>query len=171
MKKIFFIVCFLLVNSKFYAQVNTNFPILTGKTLTDKTVTIPTDTKGKYTVLCITYSQKSSDVLAPWFQPMYSTFLDASEYNINLFFIGMISGAKELAAGTIEKKMKQKVDPSLQPYTLLYNGGIGDYKQALKMPEKDQPYFYVLDENGKIVYTTSGAYTDAKLEGIEGAIK
>jgi predicted transcriptional regulator len=79
----------------------------------------------------------------------------------------MISGIKEVAAGTIEKKMKKGVDPVLHKHMLLYKGDIKDYKDALGLKEKDTPYFFLLDKNGKIVYVTSGAYSDAKLEKAE----
>jgi len=171
MKKIFFVCYFLLISITFYGQVNTQFPNLTGKTLSDKTINIPTDTKGKYTIICISHSQKSSEAIKNWMQPMYTAFLDDSEYDTYIYFIGMIAGIKELMGSTIEKKMKETIDPELQPYVLLYRGNVGDYKQSLSMPDKESPYFFVLDKQGKIVYKTSGAYTDDKLDAIENSIK
>jgi predicted transcriptional regulator len=50
---------------------------------------------------------------------------------------------------------------------LLYKGDIKDYKESLGLKEKDTPYFFVLDKEGKILYVTSGAYTDAKIEQAE----
>jgi hypothetical protein len=34
------------------------------------------------------------------------------------------------------------------------------------MTKKEEPYFFVVDPRGKVTYTTSGVYTDAKLEAI-----
>jgi ATP10 protein len=169
MKKLAFL--FLIATSPLLAQKGEMFPELTGTTLQDKTIRLPTDTKGKFTILCLTYSQKSSDVLKPWFQPLYDTFLSDPEYDINLYFIPLLSGIKELAAGAIEKKMKQGIDPLMHPYILLYKGEIGSYKQTLKMPDKELPYFFMLDKTGKIVYHTSGNYSEDKINKMEEVIE
>ncbi|MBC8111642.1 MAG: hypothetical protein H7Y04_11330 [Verrucomicrobia bacterium] len=161
LKKSTLFACLFLPTALFSQSL---FPELTGKTLQDKTLTIPNDTKGKFTILCLTYSQKSSDVLQNWLQPIYETFLTDPDYDVHMYFVPMLSGIKELAAGTIEKKMKQGFDPQLHPYILLYKGEIGDYKKTLNMTEKDIPYFFVLNKEGKIVHQVSGNYTDAKME-------
>ena len=172
MKKSFFaflLVCTLVQMAA--AQVGKPFPALSGNTLEDKPVALPENTKGKYTLLCLTYSQKSTDLLSPWFQPVYDTFVGDPDYDLNMYFVVMLSGIKELAAGTIEKKMKQGIDPVLHSHILLYKGEIGSYKQALNMPDKELPYFFLLDKDGKIIYQTSGAYSDKKLEEIESKIE
>jgi hypothetical protein len=167
MKNSIFLPLFICVSLLAKAQVGKPFPSLTGTDLQDKSVTIPKDTKGKYTVVGVAYSQKADEALKGWFQPVYETFIYESDYDVNTYFIGMISGIKEVAAGTIEKKMKKGVDPVLHKHMLLYKGDIKDYKDALGLKEKDTPYFFLLDKNGKIVYVTSGAYSDAKLEKAE----
>lgn len=167
MKKIFVFTLCLFTFLYTQAQTGKNFPTLTGTDLMDKVVTIPVDTKGKYTVVGVAYSQKADEALKGWFQPVYETFIYESDYDVNTYFVGMISGIKEVAAGTIEKKMKKGVDPVLHKHMLLYKGDIKNYKDALGLKEKDTPYFFVLDKDGKIIYTTSGAYSDAKLEKAE----
>jgi hypothetical protein len=167
MKRIFLFSFSLFVSAIAQAQVGKLFPSLSGTDLQDKTVSIPNDTKGKYTVVGVAYSQKADEALKGWFQPVFETFIYESDYDVNTYFIGMISGIKEVAAGTIEKKMKKGVDPVLHKHMLLYKGDIKDYKETLGLKEKDTPYFFVLDKEGKIVYVTSGAYTDAKIEKAE----
>jgi hypothetical protein len=167
MKKSLLFSLLLLASVYTQAQVGKMFPSLTGTDLLEKSITIPKDTKGKYTVVGVAYSQKADEALKGWFQPVFETFIYESEYDVNTYFIGMISGIKEVAAGTIEKKMKKGIDPVLHKHMLLYKGDIKDYKDVLGLKEKDTPYFFVLDKDGKIVYVTSGAYTAAKLEKAE----
>lgn len=156
---VFFIPIFSL------AQVGKNFPVLSGTTLDNKDVTLPTSTKGKYTVLGIGYSQKSKEELETWLQPAFSTFIFEPEYKAQVYFVMMIGGLKQAAGGKIEDKLKKELDPELHKYVLVYQGGLGKYKDELNMTEKEVPYFYVLDPQGKIIYTTSGAYTKAKMDG------
>jgi hypothetical protein len=171
MKNLMLMALSLCMFTAVQAQKGKMFPSLSGTTLQDKEVSLPKDTKGKFTVVGVAYSQKADEALKGWFQPVYETFIQDSEYDVNTYFIGMISGIKETVAGTIEKKMKKGVDPVLHKHMLLYKGGIGDYKDQLGLKEKDTPYFFLLDKDGKIVYTTSGSYADAKLEKAEEIIE
>jgi len=67
-------------------------------------------------------------------------------------------------------KTKEEIDKELAPHVLFYKGNISTYKDQLKLTNENTPYFFVVDETGKIVHTTSGAYTQKKLEKIESLI-
>jgi len=161
---------FLFIQLSVKAQVGTPFPTLTGKTLTDKTLTIPTDTKNKFTLVGMAYSQKSDEYLRGWMQPVFDTFLDKKTlwtYDVNIYFIPMVGGVKQVAAETIEKKLRENIDKTLHPNILFYKGDVASYKKTLNFDGKDKPYFYIIDKAGKIVYSTSGEYSDKKMEAIE----
>jgi hypothetical protein len=159
------------------ASAQNQFPDLSGKTLKGKNVKLPKDTQGKYTLLGVAYSMKSDKLLKEWFEPVYTTFIDqshgsdgfipTSSYNVNVYFIPMVAGIKQAASGKIEDEMQKKVDAKLHEHVLLYKGSIKEYKEVLKLGEKDLPYFFVLDENGKIVYATQGAYSVQKMGEVE----
>ncbi len=161
------------------AQKGSSFPILEGETLTNKVLTIPTDTKDKYTLVGMAWSKKSEEALKSWFIPIYQTFifkptkpvLFASEYDVNVFFVPMFTGVKKAAYKTVMKKMKSKADPKLVPHILFYKGELKKFKEKLALAKKDIPYFFVLDTAGKIVYVTSGKYSDDKLEEIEAILE
>lgn len=167
MKKITLLFISLFAGQLAQAQVGAMFPALTGTTLEDKSVSLPKDTKGKFTLVGVAYSQKAEDVLKKWFQPVYSTFIDQSDYEVNTYFVPMIGGIKEMAAGAIEKRMKKGIDPKLHKHTLLYTGEVASYKKALGLNAKDTPYFFVIDKEGKIIYATSGEYSDDKISAVE----
>ncbi len=160
------------------SQTGSSFPILEGETLLNKTLTIPTDTKDKFTLVGMAWSKKSEEALKSWFIPIYQTFiykptkpvLFASEYDVNVFFVPMFTGVKKAAYKTVIKKMKSKTDPKLVPHILFYKGELKKFKEKLAFSKKDIPYFFVLDTDGKIVYTTSGKYSDEKQEEIEAIL-
>lgn len=162
-----------------YGQKGEIFPYLEGTTLSDKELVLPEDTKGKFTLIGMAYSKKSEDDLKTWFNPIYNTFLykpssslfgDAG-YDVNVYFIPMFTGVKKAAASTAERKMKKKTDPKLLPHILFYKGNLKTYKDALDFEKRDVPYFFVLDKDGKIIYATSGAYSDKKLEAVEELVE
>jgi hypothetical protein len=177
MKKILML-CVWVIPASLHAQVvGKTFPNLPAETVEDRVVTLPVDTKGKFTLVGLAYSKKSEDDLNTWFSPIYNKFINkpkdggglfaAFTYDVNVYFVPMFTGVNAAATGTAKKKAAKNIDARLLPHVLFYKGEIKTYKEVLELEGKDVPYFYVLDKAGKIVYTTSGRFTNDKLDEIE----
>ncbi|HEY5691925.1 MAG TPA: hypothetical protein VIS49_10740 [Cyclobacteriaceae bacterium] len=162
-----------------YAQVvGKVFPEMIAETVEDKVVSLPNDTKGKYTLLGLAYSKKSEDELNGWFEPVFYKFIQKTKglmagfgYDVNVYFIPMFTGINAAATGTAKRKALKKVDPQLLPYILFYKGELKMYKDELDFEKKDIPYFFVLDQEGKIIFATSGAYSESKMDQVEEVIE
>lgn len=165
------------------AQVIGNqFPSMITSTADGKVVDLPSDTKGKFTLLGLAFSKKSEDDLNTWIEPVYWKFIDKPEgkidqlfgtgsaYDVNAYFVPMFTGIKTAATKAAKRKALKKMDPRLIPSILFYNGKLKPYKAALDFQKKDIPYFFVLDKNGKIIYATSGRYSDNKMDEVEALI-
>lgn len=174
MNKLIIISISLLIGFSSYAQVGEIFPLIEGENLKNEFITIPTDTKGKYTLIGLAYSKKAEDDLKTWFSPTYNQFLKEPDpnnifqfdYDINLYFIPMFTGAKRPAYQRTMKKIKKTIDNRLEPYILFYKGNLKEYEEALGFDGKDVPYFFLLKEDGEIIYTTYGKYSDKKMQEI-----
>ncbi len=161
------------------AQIGKQFPSMEGESLTNKMIDIPNDLKGKYSIIGLAYSKKSEDALKTWFEPAYYQFiykpetpsLFAGNYDVNVYFVPMFTGAKRPAYKAVMKKVKKTIDERLLPYVLFYKGELKKYKKELGFKGKDVPYFFIIDENGKIIHSTSGRYTDAKMSEITDYIE
>lgn len=156
--------------------VGTQFPELKAETLDNKTVTFPTDTKGKSTLICMAYSAEAETDLRTWYEPTYDKFIAKTElmadmYDVNVYFIPMFTGVKAVAADKAKEDMKKTVQEDLQPHVVVYRGKLDAYKETLKMDDKTKPYIYVLDKDGKIVHVVSGAYTEEKMDEIDEHIE
>lgn len=179
MRRITLLIVLVAFSSNTIAQViGKNFPLLEAETVEDKKVSLPDDTKGKYTLLGLAYSKKSEDELNSWFEPIFYKFIQKSTglmagfgYDVNVYFIPMFTGINAAATGTAKKKAMKNVDPQLLPYILFYKGEIKTYKEELDFEKKDIPYFFVLDTEGKIVFATSGAYSESKMDQVEEVIE
>ncbi|MEO5602899.1 MAG: hypothetical protein ABIR06_18405 [Cyclobacteriaceae bacterium] len=154
------------------------FPSITAETVEDVKVTLPQSTLGKYTLIGMAYSKKSEDELNSWFQPVFGRFIQKTKglfsgftYDVNVYFVPMFTGINAAATGTAKRKAAKSIDPQLLPYVLFYKGELKNYKEVLDFEKKDIPYFYVLDPEGKIVFATSGKYTEGKMEAIEEHIE
>lgn len=162
-----------------FAQVvGKTFPAMTAETVDDKKVELPASTQGKYTLIGLAYSKKSESELNSWFQPVFGKFIQKSTglfsgfaYDVNVYFIPMFTGVNAAATGTAKRKAAKNIDPQLLPYILFYRGELKPYKESLDFEKKDIPYFFVLDPQGKIVYATSGKYSEDKMEAIEEKIE
>lgn len=154
------------------------FPEMVAETVEDKKVTLPTDVKGKFTLIGLAYSKKSEDDLQTWFVPVFEKFVQKAEgllagmgYDVNVYFVPMFTGINAAAQGTAKRKALKSLDPQLFPYMLFYKGELKKYKEELDFEKRDIPYFFVLNKEGKIVYATSGAFTTAKMDAIEEVIE
>ncbi len=171
---LYFLVAVLLINTSGYAQVGEDFPLMEAESLTNDFINIPEDLKGKYSILGLAYSKKSEQDLKSWYSPAYNQFiykpekpsLFAGNYDVNVYFVPMFTGAKRPAYKSVMKKVQKGLDERLKPHVLFYKGQIKTYKTTLGFKGKDEPYFYVLDPDGKIIYATKGLYTDRKMQEI-----
>lgn len=144
--------------------------------LEGKKVVLPKDNNGKITVLGMAFSAKAEKELSTWFQPAYTNFIEKPDpnavipmdvYDVNCFFVPVFSGVMQAAAGKVEKKMKEGLDKSLQSNVLSFKGKADEIKKTLNITKDDSPWIFVIDASGKVLYTTSGAFSDEKLEAIE----
>lgn len=152
------------------------FPELKAETLTDSVISFPNDTKGKSTLICMAYSADAEKDLKTWYEPTYDKFIAKTElmsdmFDVNVYFIPMFTGVKAAGAAKAKKEMKESVQVDLQPHVVVYKGELDAYKETLKMDDKSKPYIYVLDKEGKIVFVTSGAYTEDKMDEIDEYIE
>jgi hypothetical protein len=179
MNRLFVVAIFALFVSVGKAQViGKTFPAMEAETVEDKKVKLPGDVAGKYTLIGMAYSKKSEDELNSWFQPVFQKFIQKTtgvlsgfSYDVNVYFVPMFTGVNAAATGTAKKKASKNIDPQLLPYILFYKGELKTYKEALDFEKRDIPYFFVLDPQGKIVYATSGKYTDEKMDAVEEKIE
>ncbi|MBX2899410.1 MAG: hypothetical protein KF775_07155 [Cyclobacteriaceae bacterium] len=179
MKKLLLLFVVLASFNQIQAQViGKVFPDMEAETVEDVKVQLPSDTRGKFTLLGLAYSKKSEDELNTWFSPVYNKFVKKATgmmagmgYDVNVYFVPMFTGINAAATGTAKKKAIKNVDQALLPHILFYKGELRTYKEALDFEKKDIPYFFVLNAEGKIVYATSGKFTQAKLDEIEDSIE
>jgi hypothetical protein len=123
------------------AIVGKLFPEITGETLNEKSITIPSQTKGKFTLVGMAYSKEAESDLNSWLNPVYNKFIAKTgmmdmDLDVNIYFIPMFTGVNASIAGQAIKKLKSETNPSFYPYVLFYKGEIKTYKMNLNLSKR-----------------------------------
>ncbi|MCB0401103.1 MAG: hypothetical protein KDD41_03405, partial [Flavobacteriales bacterium] len=171
LRSILFIPLFVFTHYGF-SRAGNQFPELKVENLEQKVINLPGFSKGKYCLIGLAYSKKAEADMQSWMQPVYDLFINQNtfipvDYNLDVFFVPMFTGTNQVMYQSAMKKTKETIDPELASHVLFYQGSIDALKSPLNLKDKNVPYFFVLDESGEIVYTTSGAFTQKKLDQIE----
>lgn len=172
MKNIILIIC-LALGSGVSAQVGDAFPLLSGETLSEEIVTIPADTRGKYTLVALASTEKAEEFLRGWYEPVYNHFIAKTgmfddQFDVHVYFVPMFTGGQKIGKNKVMNSMKKESkSDELFPYVLFYEGDLKEYQDKLKMTKKDLPYIFLIDPDGEIAYTTSGYYKEQKMDAID----
>ncbi len=173
--KLIILTLFLFLVYQNFAQIKKPFPSLIGHTLEGAAVSLPEKSAKKFTIIGICYKRSAEENLKTWIQPMYDIFVAkpkgtdyfdvASYFDVNYYFIPLISGFKKAAAD-----FKAATQKELWENVIDCDTDIKILKSQLSPTDDNQPYFYVIDLTGKIVEVVSGKYSEAKMDKIQEAI-
>jgi hypothetical protein len=187
MKKVYLFIAVFTFSSMAFTPVDgiigKTFPSMACEDYNGKQVNLPDIAKGKYSLIGMAFSNAAEKDLKQWIEPLYNAFVPSQKqkddanpfdissinYDIHLYFVPMFTSANQLLSKTAKQKIKEQSDPQLYSYLLFYEGD-KTYKEELNFEKKDVPYFFVIDTTGKIVYATSGEYSEKKMDDITDAL-
>lgn len=158
------------------AQNKVSFPNIKGISLEGKEVSIPVN-NGKFSLIAIAFSRKAEDDLRRWLNPLYETFVHkeknsngfspAEVNDVNFYFIPLISGFKKFA-----DDFKKGTDKEFWQYIVdTEKTDVKEIHKKLELKTDDTPYFFILDQDGKVVEMQSGTYQSSKLDKLEDAVE
>jgi hypothetical protein len=160
----YYLICLLFILTSFTADQP--FPVLVNvRTLEGKDLNLPADLKGKFSLIGIAYSLKAQNDLETWLQPLYNAFAQNDMFNINLYLM-MVTGNLPMTQENVLKKLKANIDKELYKYVINNPQRPAQLIEMLSTPDKEVPWFIVVDPRGQITYKTSGKFSRAKLEEI-----
>lgn len=173
--KHFLFIVFLCLGTNNFAQLKKVFPTLAGHTLEGTAINLPEKPAKKFTIIGICYKRSAEENLKTWIQPMYDVFVAkpkdtdyfdvANYFDVNYYFIPLISGFKKAAAD-----FKNATQKELWGNVIDCDTDIKLLKMELNPTDDNQPYFYVVDLSGKIIEIVSGKYSESKMDNIQDAI-
>jgi hypothetical protein len=171
--KILITIFVAVITATSFAQT---FPDIKAETVDNKTVSIPVDLKGKYSLLCFASSQKAQPDLESWLDPVYQKFIAKTGimddmFDVNVYFIPVLTGTNISFAASVKKKFKENTQQDLQSHVLFCTENGKEVIKSIDMNDTSIPYFFLLDKENKIIYKTKGHYTEEKFDAIDELIE
>jgi len=170
-----FMVIFMGIKPTFSQTI---FPTILAEDVNDKSISIPLHYEGKRTVIGIAFSLKANESLKKWANPLHKTLIAGSMgglmggnmYDANLGFVALLKGIAKIGKAEAKQRIKKETDPSLHSLFLFSESDANEIMNHLEIKNTSEPYFFVLDEKGKIITQVSGAYSEEKMTRITDAL-
>lgn len=152
-----------------------SFPTLSGELANGTAVELPGAPRTPRIVIALAYGQKAQADLEAWYEPAYLRFvakhgLFANAYSTELYFVPLFTGANKAAYEPSMKRFRKSATPETADRVVFVRTELETVRDALGLKDKDIPYFFVVDREGRIVHREQGAFTDDKLDAIEEAL-
>src|SRR5262245_50130663 len=156
-----------------YSQI---IPSFSGLTLEQKSVTIPADTKGKYTFICFASSMKAQKDLESWLDPVYNKFIAKTGlmdefFDVQVYFIPVFKGSDAAMMQSVRKKFNETAQDDVKGNVLFCKSDLTTVLKTLSITDDNTPYFFLLNEEGTIIYRATGPFTEAKFDKIDELIE
>ncbi len=141
-------------------MAQTNFPPLTAETLSGNKITFPNVVKGKKALLVVAFERQAQSQADAWYDAYVKNFQPKGYV---FYELPMISGLWKWMSGFIDSGMRSGVPSYKHDNVTTYYGPLDDYYEAFGVTNKSIVYVIILDEQGRIVSSTSGSVTDLKV--------
>ena len=171
-KTVMFYVAFITFVNTWAQEV----PVISGETINNIKINLPADLIGKYSLLCFASSSKAETDLQSWLDPVYQKFIAKTGimddmYDVNVFFIPVLTGTNFTFAGSMKKKFKENTQEDLQSHVIFCNEEGKNILAALQMEKSETSHIFLLNKECKVVYRTTGRYTEEKFDLIDDLLE
>ncbi|HLV52377.1 MAG TPA: hypothetical protein VKY29_00050 [Cryomorphaceae bacterium] len=160
----------LLVGSCFtsFAQ---SFPTVEAETISGKTVVVPGEFAGRYALIGVGAGKQAEEDLRTWQTPVYNKFIAKTGlmdqlFDVEVCFLPLFTGASQAVKGKVVKKLRENNESMVLEHVLVYSGDRGPFEN-IGVDDKNEPYFFLLDPRGEIVYRAVGKFRQKYFDEIE----
>lgn len=147
------------------------FPSVATETIEGDAVLVPEVFEGSYVFVGVGTGKKAEDELRTWQVPVYNKFvaktgLMDNMYDVKVCFLPLFTGAMKMAKNQVVQKLKQNNESLILDHVYVYSGEREPFSD-LGMENKKQPYFYLLNPDGQVVWEGKGAFKQTYFDRIE----
>jgi hypothetical protein len=139
----------------------THFPVISGFNLNRQEFEFPRDFEGDLNLVIVAfqqYQQRTVNTWLPYAQELESTFSKFIYYELPT-----ISDRSVLSRTFINEGMRAGIpDQTARERTITLYLNKGEFRSALDIPNEDDIYLFLVDQNGNVFWHSSGEYSEAK---------
>lgn len=148
------------------------FPGMKGELADGRTVELPGHSAADFVLIAVAAGQRAQPALEGWYEPAYLRFvakhgLFAGAYSVEVFFVPLFTGANKAAYEPSLKRFRKSAAPEVADRVVFVKEDADEFQRTLALKDRDRPYFFVVDKEGRILHRTEGEFSDDKLEAIE----
>lgn len=165
------IIAGLLLSCYAGAQTGKSFPEIETEKISGKHVQMPAELKGGYALVGIGMGKKAEDALRTWQTPVYNKFIAKTGlmddmFDVKVVFLPVFTGASRAAKGKIVQKLKENNESLVIDHVYIYSGNSQPFDD-IAVDDRSEPYFLLLDPNGKIIFAVKGDFRQKYLDQID----
>jgi ATP10 protein len=134
-------------------------PDVHGTSLSNEAVNLPEALRGKVGVLIIGFSRGSRDGVSNWGRRLATDYRDAD--TVVYYEMPVLASAPGMVRGFILRSMKSSVPEQVQPRFVPIMSDEAAWKTLAHYGKADDPYVFVVDGQGEILWQTEGQPTDS----------
>jgi hypothetical protein len=148
-----------------------SFPSVTTETIQGETVNVPQAFEGSFVFIGIGTGKKAEEELKTWQVPVYNKFvaktgLMDNMYDVKVCFLPLFTGAMKMAKNQVVQKLQENNEKLVLDNVYVYSGERGPFVN-FGVDDKKQPYFYLLNPKGEVVWEGKGSFRQNYFDSLE----
>jgi len=144
------------------------FPSISAKNLNKVTMNLPQDFGSRRSIVMIAYSQKHQDLVDTWLPYLGKA---AKRSGVKFYETPVLSSSYKLMSGFIDNGMRSGItSKSTRAKTITLYTNVSKFNKSIGLGSKSTIHAVVIDRNGKVLETVSGAYSKAKANKLNAAL-
>lgn len=147
------------------------FPSVSTETIQGDVVKVPEAFEGSFSFIGVGTGKKSEDALRTWQVPVYNKFIAKTGlmdgvYDVKVCFLPLFTGAMKVTKNQVVEKLKANSEPLVLDHVYVYSGERSPFSN-FGIDDKKEPYFYLLNPQGKVVWKGKGAFKQVYFDRID----
>ena len=147
-----------------------HFPVVQGRSLTGRRVTLPTDFEGDLNVVLVAFKRHQQDDVDTWTPRLHE--LAASRPGLRVYELPTLASSYRIMRPIIDGGMRGGIpDSAVRAATITLYIDKRPYKAALGIRNEDSIHVFLVARGGRILWRAAGPLTDDAAAQLEAALR
>jgi hypothetical protein len=149
-------------------RVGDTLPVVTGETLSGKTLALPSAVVGHAAILVFSFSRAGGDDARIWND--HGAILSRDNGRVPSFTVMMLESVPRILRGVIVSGIKKQMPPALHDRSIVVFRNEAIWKQRLAASDDRRAYVLLIDGQAHICWMNSGPFSDSAFALLKDAV-